>query len=172
MAEALELVARTWSFDAMHRGFSRRAQVKPDDAKTDPIVFSRNVLRHIAVREDLNTDSFIRFVAVSRDPDVQKPTQAFLRILKYLDVQNASLELRWSRWWHRPNRSETLWQVPRWLDGEPEMYTQDWDESWNGRFRKVKILVTFFCGPKRGRRCKRAGRSRRNVCAAPRWGRW
>jgi hypothetical protein len=148
--EVLDLVARTWSFEAMSRGLSRRAQVKPDDAKTNPIVFSKNVLCRIEVRENFSSETFGTITTVCRNPYIQKPAQAFLSMLKRLQVQDATLELKWSRWWHRPTRTETRWNYPQWFDGEPELYMQDWDEGWYGRFRNVKIEVTFFSDPSEG----------------------
>jgi hypothetical protein len=149
--EALEVIARTWSFEGSSPTISQRPKEKAEIETPNSIIFHRDVMRNIAVREHLNIDSEEnKTVRVGRHLDIQEPIQRFLGLLKQLNGQNLCLELEWSRWWHRCDESDPFWHAPQWVDGEPEIYTEDWDDWWNVRFRKVKIVINLSMNPSDG----------------------
>jgi hypothetical protein len=149
--EALEVIASTWTFEGSSSTISKRPAEKAENDKPNPIVFHCNVMRNIAVRENLNTNSVDnKTVRVGRHLDIQEPIQILLGLLKHLNVQNVCLDLEWSRWWHRSDESDPFWHAPEWVDNEPEIYTEDWDDWWDARFRKVKIVINLSMDPSGG----------------------
>jgi hypothetical protein len=149
-AEALEVIARTWNFESSSP-ISNRPEVNIDNGKPNLLVFHRGVMRNIAVREPLDSDCDQDFVrTIKRHLDIEEPIHEFLGILKHQGLENACLELEWTRWWHRAGESDPFWYAPHWGNGEPEIYTVDWDDWWNGKFRKVRIVVYFWDDPDNG----------------------
>jgi hypothetical protein len=141
--EGIEVMLRTRELLPIH------VLGKSTTSVPNALVFKQGQIRHIVVRDHFVTMPTILhdMVSVSKIKIVQSAVDEFLAMLKHGDIRDACLKLSWNRGWHVANHVRQNPYCPEWLPGEPEIYIENWDSWWDGRFRKVTIEVNLYADP-------------------------
>jgi hypothetical protein len=143
----MEVVAHIWWFRVT-------AEVSPvlekqvSIAMSNPLAFHRGSIRNIAERPEMHVAGTHLPIGPSSQIDFINTFDSvseYPNITKHLQAKDGRFDIRWRRWWHNSQDPPNC-HAPNWLGREPQIYTDNWDGSWTGQLRKVKIMVILrFC---------------------------
>jgi hypothetical protein len=148
--ESMEILAHTWMYQCV--GISRLHSNRTSSCEmSNPLVFYTGSIRNI-VAEPGMIPSYLMSgdVGVRRSSLGDDRSKRIQKILQRLQIKDATLNLRWIRWWHTSSDTETYYEGSKWLKNEPQVWIEDCNERWAGRFRKVNITLLLRSDPEAG----------------------
>jgi len=112
------------------------AESEPDPPENH-VVLNSDVIRSIWFRP-CNCIMAWGGTSTRLERDMSYWTENFLYNTYVMGSQNMSLELEWDRFWHGRGNWNTNWSITE------EKLLAMVDNDWNGRFRKVRIILLYY----------------------------
>jgi len=139
-AEALETISRAMTLGVT--GKVSKSCSATLGSRNNPLVFRRGGIRHISIQPTANLYyDGTAMTATAKRYYCAELTKDFLSALRRLYLEAPCLEVEWRLQTYSPGRPGQYTLLG--LDQEPNVFVQEWDRWWSGRFRRVEIIVNL-----------------------------